>query len=749
MKTIDQLSQRKEKQSRKVWLTLKEFSRFSYLVTWIFEMEEQKKATSEFFNRVKTLWIKSGSNFTFLYLKECNRLIIKFLSGSPEVVAAKSGIYVRRDSFGIPSILPIELRSYLMNKGNVGVKFILTVISIYRVFPTVQRAKLSTILDPFSGISRCIDFALLKRAKKDLRLYAVPKFNHKLINLESASPMATKSSWGSNLDLVALWHHPRQLLLVIIGLTSTVTGWFILLWIIPLLILAIIPALVSFIFWGILPVGRLSVVKDQAGKGRVVAITNYWIQLSLYPLHKSIFQLLSRIKMDGTFDQRKPLLDLISRVREGDLSGHQFSCFDLSAATDRLPIDVQKQVLSIVYNNWVSFFWSEILNFAWLYRNIRIKYSVGQPMGAYSSFAMLALTHHFIVKCAAIKARVFNFEDYCILGDDIVIYNNAVAVEYQLLMKSLGLSINPNKSVLSNDFAEFAKVLIGPNCNYSPLGAGIILRTIRDKGYFGALIAECFKQDVLSEYSALLRLLGKLKGYKTQKYLALWSVFGLNGAVTKGSIEDSRVLTRAITIMWPSARTDAFKLPYYVLNAVRQVRLNMLAENVRNLTKELSYFNRHWYSTFVLSNVIGCKSSIVRWSLWIFESISKILSPSFWVLWFRFGKNIISLLNLYFFLNWSEFNSKWETILSLISDKSLDMASIDWRDKKEVRRVSRYALLIRAYSLIYKAHYEIDINDHFSDWAFTLLIKRGDIDSLNKSLIYWGSEPLKPITFSP
>jgi len=81
-----------------------------------------------------------------------------------------------------------------MNKGNVGVKFILTVISIYRVFPTVQRAKLSTILDPFSGISRCIDFALLKRAKKDLRLYAVPKFNHKLINLESASPMATKSS---------------------------------------------------------------------------------------------------------------------------------------------------------------------------------------------------------------------------------------------------------------------------------------------------------------------------------------------------------------------------------------------------------------------------------------------------------------------------------------------------------------------------------------------------------------------------
>lgn len=55
--------------------------------------------------------------------------------------------------------------------------------------------------------------------------------------------------------------------------------------------------------------------------------------------------------MDGTFDQRLPLLNLISRVKSGELSGHMFSCFDLSAATDRLPIDVQKQVLSIVYNN--------------------------------------------------------------------------------------------------------------------------------------------------------------------------------------------------------------------------------------------------------------------------------------------------------------------------------------------------------------------------------------------------------------
>lgn len=91
-----------------------------------------------------------------------------------------------------------------MNKSNVGVKFILTLISIYRVFPTVQRAKLSTIVDPFTGTSRVINFALLKRALKDLSIFRLPFSPFRLINLESASPLAKKSLWGSNFDLVAL-----------------------------------------------------------------------------------------------------------------------------------------------------------------------------------------------------------------------------------------------------------------------------------------------------------------------------------------------------------------------------------------------------------------------------------------------------------------------------------------------------------------------------------------------------------------
>jgi hypothetical protein len=78
-------------------------------------------------------------------------------------------------------------------------------------------------------------------------------------------------------------------------------------------------------------------------------------------------------------------------------------------------------------------------------------------MGAYSSWAMLALIHYVIVRILAQRVGLLNFSDYCILGDDVVIRNSAVADEYYNLMKSLGVSINLSKSVNSYEFAEFAK----------------------------------------------------------------------------------------------------------------------------------------------------------------------------------------------------------------------------------------------------------------------------------------------------
>jgi len=88
-----------------------------------------------------------------------------------------------------------------------------------------------------------------------------------------------------------------------------------------------------------------------------------------------------------------------------------------------------------------------------------IKYAVGQPMGAYSSFAMLALTHHVIVYIASKRVGV-NPKSliYMVLGDDGAMANSKVAKSYMEVFSELGLEINPLKG-FSGTVLEFAKQL--------------------------------------------------------------------------------------------------------------------------------------------------------------------------------------------------------------------------------------------------------------------------------------------------
>lgn len=53
--------------------------------------------------------------------------------------------------------------------------------------------------------------------------------------------------------------------------------------------------------------------------------------------------------MDGTFDQLGPLKRLQKRLLEGELKTPAIYSYDLSAATDRLPIRVQRDVLSLIF----------------------------------------------------------------------------------------------------------------------------------------------------------------------------------------------------------------------------------------------------------------------------------------------------------------------------------------------------------------------------------------------------------------
>jgi len=112
---------------------------------------------------------------------------------------------------------------------------------------------------------------------------------------------------------------------------------------------------------------------------------------------------------------------------------------------------------------------------------------------------MLAITHHVIVKAASLLAEIKDFGDYCIIGDDVVIANDKVAEQYLILMSSLGLSINRQKSLESHDFTEFAKKLKGYNdLDYTPIGAGLILQSIRSKSYSLRYVHELVSKGLIS-----------------------------------------------------------------------------------------------------------------------------------------------------------------------------------------------------------------------------------------------------------
>jgi hypothetical protein len=83
---------------------------------------------------------------------------------------------------------------------------------------------------------------------------------------------------------------------------------------------------------------------------RVFAITDLVTQTILRPLHKALFSVLRTVPMDGTFDQKRPLNRLLERKRLGLLKGDFYS-YDLSSATDRLPIQLQKDILSNMFSD--------------------------------------------------------------------------------------------------------------------------------------------------------------------------------------------------------------------------------------------------------------------------------------------------------------------------------------------------------------------------------------------------------------
>lgn len=150
----------KSRLNRKAWISAREFKPFYDLISWAFAIDKEMQVPLKLLaKRILTLFKKSGPNFAFLYMKEVSRLVIRFVSGHPELKSRK--VLVSVDPMGLPNIIPVAFRTLIVNRDYQMLRVILTSISIYRVFPTKPRVDIGTITDSFKGITKVLDPTIL------------------------------------------------------------------------------------------------------------------------------------------------------------------------------------------------------------------------------------------------------------------------------------------------------------------------------------------------------------------------------------------------------------------------------------------------------------------------------------------------------------------------------------------------------------------------------------------------------------
>jgi hypothetical protein len=352
-----------------------------------------------------------------------------------------------------------------------------------------------SITAPFNGVETKLDQQELKNALKSLGITTLRVGKPSIFWASSKSgPNLPVATLGLGLDLIGWILRPQKWYEYC--LICYTNGYFVCLTQFVGFTILVAPVALICLLFGIRPLlGHIAVLEEARGKMRKIGITDFWTQILFRPLHDAIYNHLAKIEEDGTNNQVGPIKLMLEALGINSFHGkvRTVQSLDLTAATDRLPVDVQAQILNIL--GYPGDLWKLVLDREWNSGGGPIRYSVGQPMGAYSSFAMLALTNHVLVHIAMKRNKVDPKHRYGVLGDDVAIADKKVSKSYRSLLEYLGVEVNPIKG-FDGGILEFAKKLYTINrINLSPLGAKNILLTLRNPAFLSSVLKELWDKE--------------------------------------------------------------------------------------------------------------------------------------------------------------------------------------------------------------------------------------------------------------
>jgi hypothetical protein len=569
--------------------------------------------------------------------KEARRLTQKYLAGTPEFKSMK--VMLSIDKHGLPKLIPSYIRLLVMQGDELAISAVLFALDTPKMFVYLGADKTSTITEPSTALP-----SLVERLSEDsniitdilLSVYSVPKDNSVIPNKWAAPSNPNQPQrlgkftyffsnkvgpnghalLGSMLDALALLSSPTlpyikeycELVFApkfydnILKL-GNIAGEF--------------KSFLVNIYSSDIPgglsgeslavrrkelessgdkfrqsfddinlekalhpkEGRIGRVVTSHGKVRLIAIPSYFLQVMFKPIHDLIFGILKSLPTDSTFDQKAGL----KRIQ--DIGGSRLRSFDLSAATDRVPLLIQIPVLAVLFtihgysksqSRKISNTWGKIIQtipFFLSKRNSRtgligryLKYGCGHPMGTYSSWAAFTITHHLLVQICAYLVLMFGeqaehnlfgthsidsvvssqylesckahdscfsklwYVSYQMLGDDIVFFANSkfeldVSNLYLVLMQYIGVEIHPLKGFdSSNASFEFCKEFVRGGRLLTAFKWGEWAAAYEPKQFVNAVLSSMLKGIDVANSDILVQSAINLLPYcmKTKmKYLAL------------------------------------------------------------------------------------------------------------------------------------------------------------------------------------------------------------------------------------